>query len=130
MSGTPQELRIPVVNDDGGPSAAFEHLWTPYRMAYIRGENKPATGAAEDCPFDRIPTLGDVEGLVVARGETVYAVLNLYPYNAGHLMVVPYRHVPTTPTSPTPRSPSSAVSPRRRCGWCARSPARTGSTSG
>ena len=33
------------------------------------------------------------DGLVVARGETVYAVLNLYPYNAGHLMVCPYRHV-------------------------------------
>jgi ATP adenylyltransferase len=88
------ELRIPVDNDAGGPSAAFEHLWTPYRMAYIRGENKPVTGAAEDCPFDRIPQLADAEGLVVARGESVYAVLNLYPYNAGHLMVVPYRHVP------------------------------------
>ncbi len=35
----------------------------------------------------------DVEGLVVARGESVFAVLNLYPYNSGHLMVVPYRHV-------------------------------------
>ena len=77
---------------DGGPTSAFEHLWTPYRMAYIRGEGKP-TGA-HDCPFCVIPTLGDEEGLVVARGRTVYAVLNLYPYNAGHLMVVPYRHVP------------------------------------
>ena len=93
MTDSP-EYRIPVANDDGGPSSVFEHLWTPYRMAYIRGENKPATGAAEDCPFDRIPTLTDADGLVVARGETVYAVLNLYPYNAGHLMVVPYRHVP------------------------------------
>ncbi|MGY1856277.1 HIT family protein [Modestobacter sp. SYSU DS0290] len=94
MTDAQEELRIPVVNDDGGPSAGFEHLWTPYRMAYIRGENKPVTSTAEDCPFDRIPGLGDEEGLVVARGETVYAVLNLYPYNAGHLMVVPYRHVP------------------------------------
>ncbi|MEU2349994.1 HIT domain-containing protein [Modestobacter sp. NPDC049651] len=93
-AGEQAELRVPVDNDDGGPSAAFEHLWTPYRMAYIRGENKPVTSAAEDCPFDRIPQLTDAEGLVVARGESVYAVLNLYPYNAGHLMVVPYRHVP------------------------------------
>ena len=81
---------------DGGsrisPGQAFEHLWTPYRMAYIRGEGKP-TGA-HDCPFCVIPTLDDEDGLVVARGRTVYAVLNLYPYNAGHLMVVPYRHVP------------------------------------
>ena len=91
---TGESYAVPVPAGEGGPTAAFEHLWTPYRMAYIRGENKPVTSAAEDCPFDRIPTLGDEEGLVVARGEQVYAVLNLYPYNAGHLMVVPYRHVP------------------------------------
>ena len=36
----------------------------------------------------------DADGLIVARGERVYAVLNLYPYNPGHLMVVPYRHLP------------------------------------
>ena len=79
-------------NDDGGPASVFEHLWTPYRMAYIRGAGKP-TGE-HDCPFCVIPTAGDEEGLIVARGATVYAVLNLYPYNAGHLMLVPYRHVP------------------------------------
>jgi ATP adenylyltransferase len=74
------------------PGQAFEHLWTPYRMAYIRGEGKP-TGV-HDCPFCVIPTRDDEEGLIVARGAAVYAVLNLYPYNAGHLMLVPYRHVP------------------------------------
>ncbi len=37
--------------------------------------------------------MSDADGLIVARGEQVYAVLNLYPYNSGHLMVVPYRHV-------------------------------------
>jgi ATP adenylyltransferase len=83
---------------DGGPTVtqtpgqAFEHLWTPYRMAYIRGEGKP-TGE-HDCPFCLIPQMDDEEGLIIARGRSVYAVLNLYPYNAGHLMVVPYRHVP------------------------------------
>ena len=77
---------------DDGPGRPFEHLWTPYRMAYIRGEGKP-TGD-HDCPFCLIPGLSDEEALIVARGETVFAVLNLYPYNAGHLMVVPYRHVP------------------------------------
>ena len=41
----------------------------------------------------RSPALPDAEGLVVARGEQAYAVLNLYPYNSGHLMLVPYRHV-------------------------------------
>ena len=44
-------------------------------------------------PFTDIPNLSDEDGLVVARGDMVYAVLNLYPYNPGHLMVVPYRRV-------------------------------------
>jgi ATP adenylyltransferase len=73
---------------------AFDRLWTPHRLAYIRGENKPVDSAEGDgCPFCRAPTLPDEDGLVVARGSTVYAVLNLYPYNAGHLMVCPYRHL-------------------------------------
>jgi ATP adenylyltransferase len=85
-------FRVPVAADDGGPASVFDHLWTPYRMAYIRGEGKP-TGE-NDCPFCVIPTMSDEDGLIVARGEHVYAVLNLYPYNAGHTMLVPYRHVP------------------------------------
>jgi ATP adenylyltransferase len=78
--------------DGVGEPDAFERLWTPHRMAYIRGEGKPDDG--EDCPFCRMPRLSDEDGLIVARGALVYAVLNLYPYNSGHLMVVPYRHVP------------------------------------
>jgi ATP adenylyltransferase len=88
----PDSYRVAVSSDDGGPATVFEHLWTPYRMAYIRGENKP-TGD-HDCPFCLIPEMSDEDGLIVARGSTVFAVLNLYPYNAGHLMLVPYRHVP------------------------------------
>ncbi len=68
-------------------------LWTPHRMAYIKGE--PGSGAEDSdvCPFCRIPTLDDGDSLILARGASVYAVLNLHPYNPGHLMVVPYRHV-------------------------------------
>jgi ATP adenylyltransferase len=63
-------------------------------MVYIKGENKPpGSGAGEECPFDRAPKLSDEEGLIVARGELVYAVLNLYPYNGGHVLICPYRHV-------------------------------------
>jgi ATP adenylyltransferase len=83
--------------DDGqdgvGEPDAFERLWTPHRVDYIKGEGKPATSDAVDCPFCRIPTMDDAEGLIVHRGEHAYAVLNLYPYNAGHLLVCPYRHV-------------------------------------
>ena len=73
---------------------AFDRLWTPHRMAYIRGENKPVdTAEGDSCPFCRVPALPDDEALIVARGAKVFAVLNLYPYNAGHLMVCPYRHL-------------------------------------
>lgn len=76
-----------------GDPDAFQRLWTPHRIAYIKGENKPATGDEADCPFCLIPSQGDAEGLIVHRGAAAYAVLNLYPYNAGHILVCPYRHV-------------------------------------
>src|SRR5437660_252639 len=77
-----------------GVPDAFGRLWTPHRLAYIKGENKPSSpGEGEECPFDRAPKLSDEDGLIVARGTLVYAVLNLYPYNAGHVLVCPYRHV-------------------------------------
>jgi ATP adenylyltransferase len=81
-----------------GAPDAFQRLWTPHRMAYIKGENKPpGGGTGEGCPFCAIPRLDDGAGLVVHRGRQVYAVLNLYPYNSGHLMVCPYRHVADYP---------------------------------
>ncbi|WP_214111052.1 HIT family protein [Acrocarpospora catenulata] len=77
-----------------GVPDAFQRLWTPHRMAYIKGENKPTGAGAEDgCPFCESPKLPDADGLIIARGSVVYALLNLYPYNSGHLMVCPYRHV-------------------------------------
>ena len=64
-------------------------------MAYIRGENRPAPDHAEDvCPFCRSPQGADRDGLIVARGVTVFALLNLYPYNSGHVLICPYRHIP------------------------------------
>ncbi len=83
------------LSQDGvGEPDELERLWTPYRMAYIRGENKPShDGPGEECPFCRAPGRSDAEGLVVARGELAFVVMNLYPYNTGHVMVCPYRHV-------------------------------------
>ena len=57
-------------------------------MAYVR-----TAVDDEGCPFCAIPGHPDDESLVVARGESTYVVLNLHPYNPGHLMVLPYRHV-------------------------------------
>jgi ATP adenylyltransferase len=79
--------------DFGPPEDGLQRLWTPHRLVYIAGEAKPADGSIENCPFCRIPRGDDEHGLVVARGTRCYVVLNLYPYNTGHLMVLPYRHV-------------------------------------
>lgn len=78
-----------------GTPDGFARLWTPHRLAYIKGTTD--TG----CPFCRIArgesleesADPDADNLVVARGDEVFALLNLHPYNPGHLMVLPYRHV-------------------------------------
>jgi ATP adenylyltransferase len=62
-------------------------------MEYLKGENRPLDANEVQCPFCRIPTLSDEEGLIVARGESTFVVMNLYPYNAGHLLICAYRHV-------------------------------------
>ena len=84
-----------VLRQDGiGAPDELDRLWTPYRMAYIRGENKPGDDSAGECPFCRIGASPDDEAmLVVHRGAGAFVVLNLYPYAPGHLMVCPYRHV-------------------------------------
>ncbi|MDR3069887.1 MAG: HIT domain-containing protein [Propionibacteriaceae bacterium] len=76
-----------------GVPDGFERLWTPYRMAYIEGGERPKTGAARECPFCLASKGDDVEKLIVYRGELAFAVLNLFPYSPGHLLVCPYRHV-------------------------------------
>lgn len=68
-------------------SADLERLWTPWRMAYIGGE-KPTTCVfctAQEAPDDRAT-------LIVHRGQGCFAILNLFPYNTGHVMIVPYDH--------------------------------------
>jgi len=85
-----------IVDRGVGDPDHLQRLWTPHRMNYIaeakvQGGSAGSAGSSE--PFTDIPAMSDEDGLVVARGELVYAVLNLYPYNPGHLMVVPYRRV-------------------------------------
>jgi len=76
-----------------GENDHLQRLWTPYRMTYLAEAPMKRDNADTEQPFTDIPQLSDEDGLVVARGVLVYAVLNLYPYNPGHLMVVPYRRV-------------------------------------
>ena len=98
MPSTPPPGASP--QDGAGIPDGFERLWMPHRMAYIKGggethgqDAKAGARPEDSCPFCRAPGLPGDEGLVVARGELTYTVLNLYPYNGGHVMVCPYRHV-------------------------------------
>lgn len=81
------------VTDFARVQDGFERLWTPHRMVYIKGE-KPGDEPGDGCPFCRAPSRSDVDGLIVARGELCYVVMNLFPYNPGHLLICPVRHVP------------------------------------
>ena len=76
------------------PSAPdqFQRLWTPHRTAYVSGGQKDYT--EKTCPFCTAPSRSDEESLIVHRGEHAFVILNLYPYNPGHLLVCPYRHIP------------------------------------
>jgi len=77
-------------SDFAGVPDAFQRLWTPHRMVYIEHNQGPKDDVD---PFCAAPTLSDEQSLIVARGESAYVLLNLYPYNSGHLLVCPYRHV-------------------------------------
>ncbi|WP_172120124.1 HIT family protein [Actinomyces faecalis] len=71
----------------------FGRLWTPHRMVYIGGQDKPADSSSQQCPFCLAPGRADRDSLIVHRGERAYVLMNLYPYNTGHLLVCPYRHI-------------------------------------
>jgi len=80
-----------------GMPDSWQRLWAPHRMSYLEGENRPLPGNEISCPFCRITKLDDEEALIVARGEQAYVVMNLYPYNAGHLLICTNRHVAELP---------------------------------
>ena len=92
MSSTSNEE---YVDRGAGDLDRLERLWAPYRMNYIVDKSDTnGSGNTHTNPFVVIPTLSDEDGLIVARGTYVYCVLNLFPYNSGHMMVVPYREEP------------------------------------
>ncbi len=67
----------------------MDRLWTPWRLAYVTSASKgdPA------CVFCAAAATDGGDGLIVYRGATCFVILNLYPYNNGHVMVVPARHI-------------------------------------
>ncbi|HXG56808.1 MAG TPA: HIT domain-containing protein [Vicinamibacterales bacterium] len=69
---------------------SLERLWTPWRLAYVSGG-----GAATGCVFCAALNDDDAAPLIVFKGESCFVILNLFPYNNAHLLVVPNRHVAT-----------------------------------
>lgn len=69
---------------------AFQRLWTPHRLVYVQDQSQHDETT---CPFCAAPAMDDEKALIVARGTHAYVLLNLFPYNSGHLLVCPYRHV-------------------------------------
>ncbi len=72
-------------------SKAMSHLWTPWRMAYLQGDERSPDG----CLFCIKPREQDAKAHIVHRGQLCYVTLNRFPYNNGHLMLIPYTHVAT-----------------------------------
>jgi ATP adenylyltransferase len=75
-----------------------DHLWTPWRRSYLQGDDKPEGEGQAACIFcvSAKAEAGCVaDELIVKRGQHGFVILNRYPYNNGHLMVVPYLHVPS-----------------------------------
>jgi ATP adenylyltransferase len=73
----------------------LERLWSPWRLAYVTGADRSADQGCVFCDAQRSP----VSELVVFRGAQCFVILNLYPYNSGHLMIVPNRHLPSLATA-------------------------------
>ena len=68
----------------------MEHLWSPWRLAYVSGGAK-----SEHCVFCEAQGNDEAAPLIVFQGTTCYVILNLFPYNNGHLLIVPRRHFAT-----------------------------------
>ena len=70
----------------------MERIWSPWRMAYIQAAKEQ--GDDGGCIFCDLPAEGDdVRTMILARGELAFVIVNSFPYNPGHLMVAPFRHV-------------------------------------
>lgn len=73
-----------------GVPDSFQRLWTPHRLVYIQNGQQPSK---DECPFCLAPQKSDEDGLIVHRGKNCFVLLNLFPYNSGHLLVCTYRHI-------------------------------------
>jgi ATP adenylyltransferase len=78
----------------------MDHLWTPWRYAYME---QVAGGPQPECIFcDALARNNDEQALIIHRGKNSFLILNRYPYTSGHVMIVPYAHVADLASCPAP----------------------------
>jgi ATP adenylyltransferase len=91
MKSNPPEKITPPDTGEELDSSKTDRLWAPWRMKYIEAA---ARGEENGCFLCDNPKLEDSpQNLVLCRGHHCFVMMNLYPYNNGHLMVAPYRHI-------------------------------------
>lgn len=78
---------------DQSESEGQQRLWTPWRMTYVGGERRPTPPGMSIFSAIAADPARDAENFVLYRGARAFVLLNLYPYNTGHCMVVPLRQV-------------------------------------
>ncbi len=92
----------------------MDHLWTPWRYAYVTGADQKS-----GCIFCDAPKESDQEARIVHRGAHCYVILNTYPYTNGHVMVVPYAHLDELQNLPVDAAHEMMVLTQRMERWAA-----------
>ena len=72
----------------------MEKLFSPWRSKYIETFSRPESDKGECVLCKAYQDKRDDEHFIVTRGKACFVIMNLFPYNSGHLMIVPYRHIP------------------------------------
>ncbi|MFZ1080596.1 MAG: HIT domain-containing protein [Candidatus Kryptoniota bacterium] len=71
----------------------MQRLWSPWRSKYIESISEKSDGSGEKCVFcEKFSEHNDAKNLIVHRGNLSAIIMNIYPYNSGHLMIVPFAH--------------------------------------
>jgi ATP adenylyltransferase len=70
----------------------MDDIFAPWRIEWVEREDQRGTGSGDECVFCELPTGDEREALIVARADDGYVLLNNYPYNPGHVMVIPFDH--------------------------------------
>ena len=83
-------------NEESNNPSGIQRLWAPWRMEYIQGQSKPGAeqeATAKECPFCTLPREApSSDNLVLFADEDIFVVMNRFPYNPSHLLVIPRSH--------------------------------------